>query len=72
MVGFKKRTRGKKNGHRQPANGSSVTILAADLATPDFDESWQAGSPLNWVDFVNHWDRQRALRKAIRDATDGS
>jgi hypothetical protein len=69
MVGSRKRRRAEINGHQHPENGTELNIRSAELSTPDFDESWRAGAPLNWVDFVDHWDRRRASRKASRRAT---
>jgi hypothetical protein len=59
MAGSDKPERRSTNGHRRPVNGSSASIRTANLSTPDFDESWKAGAPLNWVDFVDHWNRDR-------------
>jgi hypothetical protein len=66
----KRRAQRKVNGQDRRIDAGSLTIREANLGTPDFDESWKAGSPLNWVDFVSHWERRRSRRGQARRPSD--
>jgi hypothetical protein len=35
-------------------------LCSANLCSPIFVESWNGGSPLNWVEFMNRWEITRA------------
>ena len=50
-------------GHRR---GPRVepSLHAANLGSPIFVESWNGGSPLNWVEFMGRWEINRADPKA--------
>ena len=37
-------------------------LFAASLSSPIFVESWNGGSPLNWVEFMGRWEFTRADR----------
>jgi hypothetical protein len=58
---------------RQPREGSTVhrrhlrgepPLNAASLCSPIFVESWNGGSPLNWMEFMGRWEITRADRNA--------
>ena len=34
-------------------------LHAASLGSPIFVESWNGGSPLNWVEFMGRWETTR-------------
>jgi hypothetical protein len=34
-------------------------LSAASLGSPIFVESWNGGSPLNWVEFISRWENTR-------------
>jgi len=36
-----------------------LTLHSAALGSPMFQESWTAGSPLNWIEFVTRWEERR-------------
>ncbi len=51
-----------------PRNGSASQrrqlrgeppLFAASLGSPIFVESWNGGSPLNWVEFMGRWETTR-------------
>jgi len=37
-------------------------LFAASLGSPIFVESWNGGSPLNWVEFMGRWEFTRSDR----------
>jgi hypothetical protein len=52
-----------------PRNGSATdrrhlrgeqALSAASLGSPIFVESWNSGSPLNWVEFMGCWETTRS------------
>jgi hypothetical protein len=50
------------NPHSTSGSGE-LSLRSASLGSPMFEESWDAGSPLNWVEFVTRWeDRRRPAR----------
>ena len=42
-------------GRRVPAADESEGLRAANLSAPGFRETWRAGSPLNWCEFIASW-----------------
>jgi hypothetical protein len=44
-----------------------LPLSAASLGNPIFVESWNGGSPLNWVEFMGRWE----ARRVDRNETDG-
>jgi len=49
--------------HRRQLRGDPP-LLAASLGSPIFVESWNGGSPLNWVEFMGRWEFARADRSS--------
>jgi len=47
--------------HRRPQRGD-LPFYAASLGNPIFVESWNGGSPLNWVEFMGRWENTRVDR----------
>jgi hypothetical protein len=39
-----------------------LPLCTASLCSPIFVESWNGGSPLNWVEFMGRWEITRADR----------
>ncbi len=39
-------------------------LCTASLGSPIFVESWNGGSPLNWVEFMGRWEFTRADRSS--------
>ena len=37
-----------------------MPLYSANLCSPIFVESWNGGSPLNWVEFMGRWEITRA------------
>jgi len=61
---------------RQPRNGSTINrrhlrgelpLHAASLCSPIFVESWNGGSPLNWMEFMGRWEVTRSDRSTHKD-----
>jgi hypothetical protein len=59
-----------------PRNGSTThgrhlrgepPFCTASLSSPIFVESWNGGSPLNWVEFMGRWEFTRSDRSATKD-----
>jgi hypothetical protein len=44
--------------HRRRLHGEPP-LHAASLGSPIFVESWNGGSPLNWVEFMGRWETTR-------------
>ena len=40
-----------------------LPLYAASLGNPIFVESWNGGSPLNWVEFMGRWEVTRVDRQ---------
>lgn len=47
--------------HRRTPRGE-LPLFSANLGSPIFVESWNGGSPLNWVEFMGRWEITRADR----------
>jgi hypothetical protein len=47
--------------HRRNLRGEPP-LCAASLSSPIFVESWNGGSPLNWVEFMGRWESTRSDR----------
>jgi len=43
------------NGQRRWARDDDAALRAASLSSPGFTETWQAGSPLDWTEFIARW-----------------
>ena len=63
--------RPKKNGFASSngANGNrplehELPLRSANLGSPIFSESWNGGSPLNWVEFMGRWEVGRSDRRS--------
>jgi hypothetical protein len=48
-------------GHRRQPR-VEPPLHAANLGSPIFVESWNGGSPLNWVEFMGRWEHTRVDR----------
>jgi hypothetical protein len=48
--------------HRLSPRGD-LPLYAASLGNPIFVESWNGGSPLNWVEFMGRWEVTRVDRQ---------
>ena len=48
--------------HRRSPRGE-LPLYSANLGSPIFVESWNGGSPLNWVEFMGRWEINRVDRK---------
>jgi hypothetical protein len=48
------------NGHQRLSDRDQPSLQAAALGSPMFEESWNAGSPLNWCEFVERWESRRS------------
>jgi hypothetical protein len=51
--------------HRRHLRGQPP-LCAASLGSPIFVESWNGGSPLNWVEFMGRWEFSRADRSRVK------
>ena len=47
-----KGVRHRTNGHRNASRPRPLTLQADALAAPIFRETWNAGAPLDWTDFI--------------------
>ena len=59
-----RRKRANRSGdttHRLSPRGD-LPLYAASLGNPIFVESWNGGSPLNWVEFMGRWEVTRVDR----------
>jgi hypothetical protein len=64
MKYFRRKTQ-PRNGnatHRRHLRGEPP-LHAASLGSPIFVESWNGGSPLNWVEFMGRWEITRIDRQ---------
>jgi hypothetical protein len=43
-------------------------LRAASLSSPGFAESWRAGSPLNWIEFIARWQSVATDEGATEDS----
>ena len=70
MRAFRRKRADKKNGtsHRRPLRDDE-TMRSASLGSPIFVESWNGGSPLNWLEFMGRWETKRADRKSSETDT---
>lgn len=51
--------------HRRHLRGEPP-LFAASLGSPIFVESWNGGSPLNWVEFMGRWEMTRVDRSKTK------
>jgi hypothetical protein len=60
MKNFRKKPKRANGGatHRRRLRGEPP-LHAASLGSPIFVESWNGGSPLNWVEFMGRWETTR-------------
>jgi len=61
----KRQTRNGSTTHRHHLRGE-LPFHAASLCSPIFVESWNGGSPLNWVEFMGRWEITRVDRSSTR------
>jgi hypothetical protein len=43
------------NGQQRWSRDDEAALRIASLSSPAFEESWQAGSPLDWTEFIARW-----------------
>jgi len=43
------------NGQRRWSRDDEAALRVASLSSPAFEETWQAGSPLDWTEFIARW-----------------
>ena len=48
------------NGQPSWARDDEAALRIASLSSPAFEESWQAGSPLDWTEFIARWQSLRS------------
>ena len=63
MKNFRRKRTPRSGGatHRRTPRGE-LPLYSANLCSPIFVESWNGGSPLNWVEFMGRWEITRADR----------
>jgi hypothetical protein len=59
----------KSDGNGRHGRRDRLTLHSAALGSPMFQESWTAGSPLDWIEFMRRWEDRRRP-SAPRDASD--
>ena len=64
--GRKSHPRNGNTTHRRHLRGEPP-LCAASLSSPIFVESWNSGSPLNWVEFMGRWEFTRSDRSTHKD-----
>ena len=57
----KRSSRNADTTHRLSPRGD-LPLYAASLGNPIFVESWNGGSPLNWLEFMGRWEVTRIDR----------
>ena len=61
VMKYFRRSRARRIGgstHRHPQR-RELPLTCASLGSPIFVESWNSGSPLNWVEFMGRWEITR-------------
>lgn len=58
-----RRHRSREASYRRPPR-RQVPLRFASLGSPLFVETWNGGSPLNWVEFMGGWERARSDRRS--------
>ena len=53
------------NAHDSRGQRAQPTLQAASLGSPFFRESWSAGAPLNWLEFVERGRAEKPSRIAV-------
>jgi hypothetical protein len=43
------------DGRQRSSRDDEAALRLASLSSPAFEESWQAGSPLDWTEFIARW-----------------
>jgi hypothetical protein len=43
------------DGQQLWSRDDEAALRIASLSSPAFEESWQAGSPLDWTEFIARW-----------------
>jgi hypothetical protein len=62
----------KRNGaHRWRSRDDEEALRTASLSSPGFEESWRAGSPLDWTEFIARWQSPAPEDGAADNAPDG-
>jgi len=62
MKNFRRKRIPQTGGARRTTRGE-LPLYSANLGSPIFVESWNGGSPLNWVEFMGRWEITRVDRK---------
>ena len=48
------------DAHRWRSRDDEEALRTASLSSPVFEESWRAGSPLDWTEFIARWQSPRS------------
>lgn len=63
----------KRNGVRRwRSRDDEAALRTASLSSPGFQESWRAGSPLDWTEFIARWQSPAPDDGAADNAAAGS
>ena len=63
----------KRNGVRRwRSRDDEAALRTASLSSPGFQESWRAGSPLDWTEFIARWQSPAPDDGAADDSAAGS
>ena len=64
LMRFFRRKRARRNADstKSLSPRGDLPIYAASLGNPIFVESWNGGSPLNWLEFMGRWEVTRVDR----------
>jgi len=57
------------DAHRWRSRDDEEALRTASLSSPVFEESWRAGSPLDWTEFIARWQSPRS--EAAEEAAAG-
>jgi hypothetical protein len=62
----------KRDGARRwSSRDDEAALRTASLSSPGFEESWRAGSPLDWTEFIARWQSPVPDDGAADDAAAG-
>lgn len=69
MKYFRRKPVPRKNAtsHRRRFRGE-LPLRTASLGSPIFVESWNGGSPLNWIEFMGRWENRRSDSAPVESA----
>lgn len=67
------RPRDPKRGglRRWRSRDDEAALRTASLSSPGFEESWRAGSPLDWTEFIARWQSPAPRDDAADDSAGG-